>query len=614
MLNPHDRSLLLETLRPPAGYKLDHAFGTSFSLDLYALLTAPLAFTFFTWENDKGDIVSDPLALLESLRRNAKRISIFCQSGQIAVPRKGDRLFAYLEGSVHEVAVPAASGVFHPKVWLLRYTGDTGPVYYRFVCLSRNLTFDRSWDTVLSLDGYLSDRQYAYGESNPLGDFFKSLSDITISPLNQETLNKLDQMQYEVRRVKFETPVGVEEVSFHPIGIPGYKNFHFEPEKRRMLIMAPFLTESFVSRLVEKRQDCVLVSIPESLESLEDDCLDLFDRVCSLSREAEYEEDDSDESDVDDSCLSGLHAKLFVMDDGWQANIWTGSANATEAAFRNNIEFLVRLRGKRVELGIDKLLAQVKGETNFADLLQDFKKDENREEPDPLNFELEKMAESIKRLIASSSFITEIVPDSKSQDYVMVVKHELSELPTSAKAVKITCWPVTLPPSRAVNLNPEEKKPLNFGKITLDAITAFIAFEVEIRDQGMTETLSFVSKTALVGVPDNRLQKLLRSLLKNKKEVLRLLLLLLADQSMSIHGLLEMHRNGAGSGTSYSGDLAVPLLESLLKALAQEPKKLDRVERLISDLSKTEEGAGLLPEGFMEVWEPLWQTRKRLLK
>ena len=44
-----------------------------------------------------------------------------------------------------------------------------------------------------------------------------------------------------------------------------------------------------------------------------------------------------------------LHAKLYVADDGWNAHLWTGSANATDAAFgeNENVEFLVQLTGKK---------------------------------------------------------------------------------------------------------------------------------------------------------------------------------------------------------------------------------------------------------------------------
>src|ERR1043165_9260986 len=65
MLEPQSRRHLLEALRPPPGYALDCAIGTTFSLDLLTMLTAPLAFTLFDWEDEGGHPTADPLALLE---------------------------------------------------------------------------------------------------------------------------------------------------------------------------------------------------------------------------------------------------------------------------------------------------------------------------------------------------------------------------------------------------------------------------------------------------------------------------------------------------------------------------------------------------------------------
>ena len=89
MLGTHERTLLLDNLRPPAGYRLRRAVGTSFTLDLMALLTAPLAFTFFDAHDDDGAPVADPVALLEALRRHAEKVTLFCQAGAISVPKPG---------------------------------------------------------------------------------------------------------------------------------------------------------------------------------------------------------------------------------------------------------------------------------------------------------------------------------------------------------------------------------------------------------------------------------------------------------------------------------------------------------------------------------------------
>ena len=113
VLEPDDRRLLLESLRPPNGYELDHALGTTFTLDLMALLTAPMAFTLFDSEGEDGGPPTDPVTLLRAVREYGDRVTIFCQGGQIAVPPHDQLLFANLEGSIYQVNLTGR--LFHPK-------------------------------------------------------------------------------------------------------------------------------------------------------------------------------------------------------------------------------------------------------------------------------------------------------------------------------------------------------------------------------------------------------------------------------------------------------------------------------------------------------------------
>src|SRR5215213_6106299 len=117
MLEPDARHLLLDTLRPPPHYTLDMAVGTTYSLDLLALMTAPVAFAMFDRQRGDGSLVDDPIATLQALREHASRITLFCQAGQIAVPPEFRSLFVYLEGSVHPVVPPNPEAIFHPKIW-----------------------------------------------------------------------------------------------------------------------------------------------------------------------------------------------------------------------------------------------------------------------------------------------------------------------------------------------------------------------------------------------------------------------------------------------------------------------------------------------------------------
>ena len=175
MLEPGRRRLFLDTLRPPDGYLLSRAVGTSFTLDLMALLSVPLAFTFRDAQDGEGQLATEPLSLLESARRYAGNIVVFSQGGYTGVPRADQPALAFIEESVVAVFPPGRSeqgAIFHPKVWVLRYepregTGDR-PVRYRMVAQSRNLTFDSSWDVSLVLDGDLNDsRVNAYSINRP---------------------------------------------------------------------------------------------------------------------------------------------------------------------------------------------------------------------------------------------------------------------------------------------------------------------------------------------------------------------------------------------------------------------------------------------------------------
>ena len=211
MLRPDERTHLLELLRPPSGCQLDCAVGTTFSLDLISALMLPLSFAFFDWEEMDGKLVADPLALLEALRRYGNRFTVFCQSGQIRLPQNYQPLVTFLEPCIYDVVPPDPEGVFHPKVWALRFLAQDGAVRYRVLCLSRNLTFDRCWDTVVALDGELLDRSNAIAANHPLADFVAALPRLALRPLARERRQGVAKIADELRRVRFTWPEGFDE-------------------------------------------------------------------------------------------------------------------------------------------------------------------------------------------------------------------------------------------------------------------------------------------------------------------------------------------------------------------------------------------------------------------
>ena len=115
----------------------------------------------------------------------------------------------------------------------------------------------------------------------------------------------------------------------------------------------------------------------------------------------------------------------------------------------------------------------------------------------------------------------------------------------------------------------------------------------------------------LKGLPDDRLQRLLASVLRDHSRLVQLLWLLLSpddELTFSEFGhLCGDHETGSWSPLVLQG-----LLERMLTTLSRDPSQLDAVDTLITELRKTEDGKELLGTDLDVVWEPLWQAREKM--
>ena len=630
MLGTRERTLLLESLRPPAGYRLRRAVGTSYTLDLIALLTAPLAFTFFDAHDEEGVPVADPVALLEALRRHAENVTLFCQAGAIAVPKPGQTLLAYLEGSVVEVQPPRPEGIFHPKLWVLAFEADEAPTIYRVLCLSRNLTFARSWDTCLSLEGRLTQRQRGYSRNKPLADLLLALPKLSTRPIRPELCVDLEKMAYEVRRVDLRPPSPFTDFRIHHFGLWRRQRWPLPPASRS-LVISPYLSSAVVRKLVEESELDVLISRPEEFakvifrsgpETLPKTCY-----VLSPGAELDAQEAQEDDAQKPDGSvppdkqidLAGLHAKLFLFENGREVRLYTGSANATEAAFGVNVEVLIELFGRRKDCGIASLLGSEdhpQFET-LRSLLQEYPPPTTTlPDDDPAN-ELERKAERLARVLAKVSLTATVHEVDAAQRWDITLS---GEFPDIQRDIAVSLWPATLSPEAAQRIGERpglEGDPSSaahriatFSGMSLEALTGFFVIEVSLREGPRTTRQRFVVTAELVGVPENRKERLLRALLKDRHRVLRLLLLILMDEGADVSAFVQAaHRDDTRFERPFGGWQETALLEALLKSLSRNPSRIDDVARLIADLGRTPEGKELLPDGLNEIWEPVWAAR-----
>lgn len=654
MLSPSDRTVLTETLRPPAGYEIDRVITTTYTLDLVTLLTLPLSFTLLAGDGMKEDGRVDPIALLEALRRHAGRITVFCDAAHIAVPRRGELLFGYLEQSVVEVRAPLG-GAFHPKVTVVRYLpkeedvaweeseypgGDAAR--YRLLCGTRNLTFDRSWDTLLVLEGDLATtRKNAFGRNRPLARFIRALPGMSVHKMPSSRREDIDLIANELLRVEFTPPAGFfdgrDDLAFWPIGLEEGEVWPFESRTDRLLVMSPFTDRTCLGWLSDEAELACVVSRAEELDRLPMCTLDEVQECFTLADAAETEpaqEDQPEANDSDDetepdgvlaegaeSQLRGLHAKLFVADAGWNATLWTGSANATSAAFTKNVEFLVELHGKKSAVGINAILGEADEagaagrQVSLRSMLAPYETPAEPTVLDAVEKRLEELCDRVRQAWVAAEVVAHVcTSDAESSSFEVTLRATKTSAGALPDGVTSEVQPISRLHDPAAPVSDLQGEVASFPGLAVELLSSFFAVTVTARESGKSVTQRFVLNLPLLGAPENRENKLLLAMLSNRERLIRYLLMLLAGPEFGLRALQNEGDGGQWQDAHFSGGFGLPLLEPLLRTLADDPARLADVERLVRDLESSEEGAALLPEDFVEVWGAIRSVHDAMMK
>jgi len=614
MLQPNDRKHLFESIRPPEGYELSFALGTTYSLDLTTLLTVPIGFAFNEYEGDEPKGGPDPLLILETIKQYSGKIAVFCQTGQIKVPtQKNAILNAYTESAVYQAQAPTTDGIFHPKVWVLRYVSlEKGPVKYRVLVLSRNLTYDKSWDTVVALDGEVIERKNAIGHCRPLSEFVAALPKLSKDKPAKHVSSAISTISKELLVTQFELPEGIDELIFWSLGLdPGKRANPKIFEWPIKAVISPFLSESFIKEyLKENTENAILVSRKDSLDAISKKTLSIFDRIYILDEgAAQIEQEKAAEKDKPLE-LTGLHSKIYHMESGWNASIVTGSANATQAAFTKNVEFMVELVGKKSSIGIGKFLERIQGETTFADLLVPYTPPEKAMLENAEQRLLEDAMSSFCQVIQENIRNGDVSQNESSKTVAMNISWKPPLTFEKKVQTTVACRPITLSNVFEKNITAETKS-IGWDNISIEALTSFLAFRVEMKSENESFSHEFVLKINLAGIPEDRLASVTGAVLSNRQEFIRLLRMIL--------GISEVNDTSGAGSINPKGELAEPsnafamsngLLEMMLIAVSREPKRIDRIEGIVADLKKSEEGKKLLTEDFELVWNPILEAKR----
>lgn len=585
MIGLNDRSVLTDALTPPAGFEFDSGFISTYSLDLVTLLGLPLHLAWMASSTD-GAGPPEALAIIESMRRVAGRLTVFCQRARIQAPRAASSLLGLAEPMVREV-VPPHGGVFHPKVWLLKFVrNDDGEAKLVLMVSSRNVTEDASWDACLRLEGTLQKKPVS--GNAPIKRLVQHGIQHSIKELPAARLEALHALAEDAGCAKWEVPPKFDAVHFHLLGA-GAKRKSWLPTPPEgtwdsLGVVSPFVEERALTKLAQaSRNPLCVVSRDESLQKIL--VLPEGFKYKTLAEQANGD----DEADNDTDRDRGLHAKIYVAKRGWNTHLFIGSANATNAALiaGNNTEFMAELVGRANaanKVGLPETLFQEQG---LGPLLRDFERSETGASHQQT---VEALLEDAREALAAARLRLDCV--RHESEWCM---HLSAGANLQLGNVGVTAWPVTVREDRAVPI--DGAAGTAFQGLLAHEVTSLIAFR--LHSQGLE--LSFTLDLELAGAPRDRELEILRAAVKNRDGFLRYLRLLLGDwQPFGEGGGIRRFRSKAEGA---SAEDPVPLFELMVRSLAHDPGRLENIAQVVERLRQDPgRGETVIPPEFMDVW------------
>ena len=607
MLNPNnDRLDYGQILAPPAGYDLDFAVGTTYSLDLDALVGASLALGLS--EETDSELMNNPVCLLEALRSTGDKVALFCEGGQIHMPNRVTALYVLLEKMVFSVRTAKRRGssrfpTFHPKFWLIRYKNNNRELVYRIIVLSRNLTFDRSWDVTYYMDGHVTDD--TTDKNEPICDFLRYLiSQLPADENGKEKARGIRALIRELPKVVFETGEKTfYDYEFIPNGVKnstqgGFYSFDktdlFQDTFHEILIISPFLTGDIIKNFNERnkgsmRRDAryMLITREMSLGRLKPG--DVSNFVIYTMRDQVIDGETAISEGAQEIRKQDIHAKMYMVRKYSNTDLYLGSLNATHSGVHTSIEFMVRLRSKNRYLNMDKMTADLFGsekdgsDNPFQVTLQNAIIDEEDEKDRALDT-------VIKSINRSNPYA--VVKAEDEEHYSVSVSFDACD----TKDFRVLVRPLLSKKTE------EFSEAIIFAGLTVTQLSEFYVVSVSDGERVLERVLIIPTE----GLPEDCEKQVISSVVSNRDCFYRYIAFLLGDDA-----ILSVLETNAAEGDPRSNmnrqAYHIPALyEKMLQTAAVNPEKFKGIEYLMRTISDD----GIIPEDFKK----LYKTFKKAVK
>lgn len=559
------------------GCKVEFAVGLTYSLNLEAMLTVPLAFGEFG-ELD-STVRQNPAFLLEGIRRSSDKMVLFCNKGGIHVPKVAQPIYSLLESSVFEVQNGNdIFSNFHPKLWLVKETDDDGCAWLKLAVMSRNLELSSCLDICCSFRGRIGGRPSKKGtrKHEPLKNMLlwitdNACSDKSKAKMVRELAGQLDNVDRFILDAPFQTEDkerGEEEgYDFYPFvfGKAEFAQYRTELEELlpgdRILVVSPFIDEKTLEWLTSRKKYAVLVARKEYVT---DEVFRLFDEVWVPN-----------DTMIDNSTAKiDIHAKLYLIhrQSGHHLgySLYLGSANATSKGFNLDVE-----KHPNAEC---LLCLHYRRTTNdrIKELLEDITSDHRFVKLDAPNSEAVKNgarndAEISLKMTIGCLKKAEIRQDKQDglYDIVLSVKNGFDN---RVKIRPLQCADFWKPIDGTVffeGLMPERLSEL---------YVLSIAQESDV-------PLEMVTKVKTVGMPANRDESIFQSVVTSTKELLDYVAFMLSDSPVNFlfEQQMQKEKNMGGTPTNSIWS-AMPFYEQLLKVASRNPEQIQEVQDFVKKM------------------------------
>jgi hypothetical protein len=341
-----------ELLRPPEGWRTDHAILSTYSADLVVLVTSLLALSGCDLDTRRTGTGVELVRAIEALRG---RVRILAQQGRVTIPAAPKPILKLLDRFLLTVVTDENETSFHPKAALLRFhkADDRDDRQWRIWLGSRNLTRALNWEAGVVLGS----------RSDGKGQMIEGLADVGEALAKRAKLDALSarSVKAELAKLTWECPPGCN-VGRVSLLVPGLgQDFPNPPaDTERMFIVSPFLdakTVRIAGAWGGPKTSRTLVSTDLEFQRLlrEDERIfDGFQHLCrqplpDLPTECAVNIEEQNAAAVqiaegEEAPPQGLHAKILFAAKGKRRQLWIGSANATARGWEGrNVEIVAEL-------------------------------------------------------------------------------------------------------------------------------------------------------------------------------------------------------------------------------------------------------------------------------